>query len=199
MKPLALVLFLLAIPVLSGQVTRKPSTPKRQTRLAGVTFEFCGRSVTLGQSQDEVLKAVTPACSISSLPPDKDTLPGDSLWVLETADHETMPGSLTFKSGRLVEVRKNWSDGRKDTAYGYAESIYDAFMSIDGKPTGYKALCNVSLALSLQIAPKADIIERYVVLDCVDIHQIHHNFNVRLMALPSANFAQFKDGVRLGK
>jgi hypothetical protein len=196
MKLLAFVLLLLAIPISSGQVAKKPSKTQKELDLGVATFTLCGGAVTVGQSQDEVLKVVTPTCSISPLPAGKDAPPGDSLWALETAHHGSLPGSLVFNSGRLVGVQKDWTEGRPDTSHGYAESIYDAFMSVDGKPTGLKANCTISLALELDSSTRADILDRYVILSCKDIHLVQHTYNVRLMQLPKANFAQFKDYVR---
>jgi hypothetical protein len=187
MKPLIL-LFLLVVPVSFGQSAKGPSS-------SAVTFSFCGVEVTIGQTQDEVLKAVTPACTLTNIGVEKDAPAGDSRWSLE-ANGSSLPGALTFNAGRLAEVQKDWSQGRNDTSDAYIESVYDALLSIDGKANGFKASCRVSLSLEVAHEGNAGVVNRYVTLDCTDNHSVHRTYNLRVMQSKQNTFGQFVESVR---
>jgi hypothetical protein len=81
MKPLTVVL-LLAIPVSFGQVTKKPSIPKTQHSAVEVKFSLCDTTITLGQTQGEVLKALTPVCTISDTSVEKMLPVAGVVWLL---------------------------------------------------------------------------------------------------------------------
>jgi hypothetical protein len=187
MKPLIL-LFLLAVPVSFGQSAKGPSN-------YAVTFSLCGSEVTIGQTQDEVSKAVTPACTLTNIGVEKDAPVGDSRWSLE-ANGSNLPAALTFNAGRLVEVQKDWSQDRNNTSDAYIESVYDALMSIDGKANGFKASCLVSLSLEVGREGNAGIVNRYVTLDCTDNHSVHRTYNLRVMQSKQKSFGQFVESVR---
>jgi hypothetical protein len=186
---LLILLFLLVVPISFGQSAKGPSS-------SAVTFSFCGVEVTIGQTQDEVLKAVTPACTLTNIGVEKDASAGDSRWSLE-ANGSSFPGALTFNAGRLVEVQKDWSQGRNDTSDAYIESVYDALLSIDGKANGFKASCRVSLSMEVAHEGNAGIVNRYVTLDCTDNHGVHRTYNLRVMQSKQNTFGQFTESVRL--